>query len=205
MIRLVDRTNRRRFSGLMEKLFRFRHDVFVKERGWTEFDRGGLYETDQFDTNDTAYVIAVDESDTVVGCCRMYPTQLPHMLSEVFPFLVQGEVPRRRDLYELTRFGVSKHRRGTSTYSELLAGFQEYCLEHGATGATSVIRTFRMPLLQAAGMSIVPLGLPQTYQDEQLIAVTFEVSEDILDRVHRYANLQARTSAADFTLQRKTA
>lgn len=205
MIRLVDRTNRHRFSDLLDRLSRFRHDVFVRERGWTEFDRHGVYEADQFDNDDAAYVIATDETDAVVGCCRMYPTQLPHMLSEVFPFLVQGSVPRRRDLYELTRFGVSKHRRGTSTYSELLAGFQEYCLEHGATGATSVIRTFRMPLLQAAGMSITPLGLPQNYQDEQLVAVTFEASEEILDRVRGYANLQARTSEANFGLQRKTA
>jgi acyl-homoserine lactone synthase len=190
MIRLIDQSNRARYPYLLDRLFRFRHDIFVKERGWKEFDRAGLYETDRFDTNDAAYLIAVDDAEEVVGCCRLTSSLEPTLTQEHFGFLVEGQIPQRGDVLDLTRFAVAKGQRRTQTYPELLAGVQEYCLEQGAIGATSIIRTFRMPLLQAAGMNLTPLGLPQTYQDENLVAVLFNASEDILADVYRHAGLR---------------
>lgn len=187
MIRLIDHVNRTRYPYLLDRLFRFRHGIFVKERGWTEFDRAGLYETDVYDTDEAAYLIAVDDHEEVVGCCRLTPSLSPSLTSDHFSFLIEGAVPKRPDVLDLTRFAVAKGNRSSRTYPELLAGVQEYCLEQGAIGATSIIRTFRMPYLQAAGMSVTPLGLPKMHEDENLIAVMFDVSEEIQNRVNKNA------------------
>src|SRR5437588_12369221 len=103
MIRLIDRTNFHFFPRTMDQLFRVRHSVFVKEKGWIEFDQDGIYEKDQYDNGEAIYAVALDDYDNAIGCFRLYPTVLPHMLSEQFPHLVDGEVLRRTDVLELTR------------------------------------------------------------------------------------------------------
>ena len=63
MIRVIDRTNRNQFIRTLEQHFRLRHEIFVKERGWKEFDRDGIYEMDQYDDENATYLISVDEHD----------------------------------------------------------------------------------------------------------------------------------------------
>ena len=60
MIRVIDQANQLRYRDTLERQFRFRHDIFVKERGWTAFDQDGRYEVDQYDNENTIYVVALD-------------------------------------------------------------------------------------------------------------------------------------------------
>ena len=188
MIRVIDQANQLRYRDTLEGQFRFRHDIFVKERGWTAFDQDGRYEVDQYDNEKTVYVVALDD-ERVVGCFRLYPTDAPHMLSEVFPYLVEGPVPQRSDFMEMTRISVSRDRRHSGTYYQLLAGLQEYGLQHGLTAVTAVIRLFRMPVVQNAGFKVHPLGLPRDVDGETLVAVMFEIDEESLVRIRRTAGV----------------
>src|ERR1700704_1203146 len=92
MIRVIDRTNRRQFIRTLDLHFRLRHQIFVKERGWKDFERDDVYEKDQYDNDNATYLISVDDQENVVGSFRLYPTVLPHMLSEQFPATVDGAV-----------------------------------------------------------------------------------------------------------------
>src|SRR3981081_3865517 len=98
---------------------------------------------DQYDNDDATYLISFDEYDEVIGSSRGYPTALPHMLSEQFPALVDGAVPQRIDLVEFTRLAICKRQRGTQIYFEQFLGLQEFCLDQGMVGATTLIRTHR--------------------------------------------------------------
>jgi acyl-homoserine lactone synthase len=189
MIRVVHKDNRSQFSDLLDRQFRLRHEIFVKGRGWTEFETDGIYEMDQYDNDSTVYLIALDELENVAGGFRLYPTTLPHMLSEQFANLVDRTVPGRTDLLELTRFAMRKTERRSLCYFELLVAMQEYGLGEGLAGYTSVINTMRIPILQGFGFKIEPLGLPQTSDDETIIAVLFHVSEDCLSRVRNAVNI----------------
>lgn len=189
MIRVVDRTNRHQFIRTMDQHFRLRHDIFVKEKGWKEFDIDGLYEMDQYDDQNATYLIALDDDEDVVGSIRVYPTALPHMLSEQFASLVDGSVLQRVDLVELSRLAICQNRRGTRTYFELFLSVQEYCLEQGMSGATTLVRTHRIPVVQKAGMTITPLGLSQEIDGETCTAALLEVSEDVLMRVRQVAGI----------------
>jgi acyl-homoserine lactone synthase len=191
MIRVVDSGNRRKFAGILDSQFRLRHDIFVKERGWTEFETDGIYEKDQYDNDSAVYVIAADEAENVAGGFRLYPTTLPHMLVEQFPGLVEGRIPRQSDMLELTRFAMRKTERRSHHYFELLLAIQEYGLREGLAGYTSIINTPRIPILQSFGFDIKPLGLPQTMDDNTIIAVLFHVSEDCLSRVRNKVDIHA--------------
>lgn len=196
MIRVIDRTNRHRFIRTLDLHFRLRHEVFVKERGWKDFDLDGVYEKDQYDNDNATYLISVDERENVVGSFRLYPTVLPHMLSEQFPAMIDGAVLRRIDILELTRLAICRNQRGTQTYFELFLALQEYCLEQGISGATNLVRTHRIPVVQKAGMNIIPLGLSREIDGEMCTAALLEVSEDVLQRMRKIAGI-SRTVMED--------
>jgi acyl-homoserine lactone synthase len=190
MIEIIHSGNARQFDDLLDSQFRLRHEVFVRERGWSRFDVDGISEKDQYDNDETVYLVATDHAGYVAGGFRLYPTVLPHMLSEHFPHLVDGAIIQRRDVLELTRFGMRKSERRSRYYFELLLAIQEYGLSEGLCGFTSVINPLRIPILQGFGLEIEPLGLPTIIDGEATIAVLFHVSETCFARVRTAVAIQ---------------
>jgi len=185
VIRYIDNTNAASFPRTMDQLFRVRHAVFVQEKGWKQFERDGIFEKDQYDTEDASYVVSLDDRGDAVGCFRLYPTVLPHMLSEVFPTLVDGGVICRPDVLELTRFHLRRTDRHSVRYLELLTAIPEIGLELGLSAFTAIVRTLRVPIMQEAGLSITPTGLPVMIDGESHLTVLFEVCEESLARINR--------------------
>ena len=90
-------------ADTMYSLAKFRHRVFVEMLGWDLPSRDGL-ELDQFDRDDTIYVVARREGE-VLGVARLLPTDRPYLLGEVFPELMgQAPLPRDHRVWELSRF-----------------------------------------------------------------------------------------------------
>ncbi|MBI3699101.1 MAG: GNAT family N-acetyltransferase [Afipia sp.] len=164
-----------------------RHQIFVEELGWKQFEVDGVYEKDRYDNEHAIHIVSINSQERVIGYCRLYPTTLPHMLSEVFPMYVEGPVPQRSDIFELTRGGVARDCRGGSTHAEVFAGAHEYCEMQGASAITSFVRAFRLPYFQAEGMKITPLGIPADCNGELLAAVSLEVSESVIQEMWRRA------------------
>lgn len=202
MIEVIHSGNASQFGDLLDKQFRLRHEVFVGERGWSSFDIDGTHEKDQYDDDDAVYLVAADDSGTVAGGFRLYPTMLPHMLSEHFPQLVDGALIRRRDVFELTRFAMRKSERRSRHYFELLLAIQEYGLMEGLSGFTSVINPLRIPILQGFGLEVEPLGLPKMIENESTIAVLFHVSETCFARVRKAVAIPDSVFDASLTARR---
>ena len=188
MIRVIGKSNQNLFRPTLDLLFRMRHEIFVQEKGWKDLDRGET-ETDQYDNDSATYAVATDGSDDVTGCFRLYPTVLPHMLSEHFAWMVDGPILQRPDTMELTRFAISKNRRDKHTYHELFLGLLEHCLAENVSGATCLMRTLRIPVIQSIGMTVRPLGLPQDIAGESNTAVLIEMTEESLMRVRQSAGV----------------
>ena len=140
---------------------------------------------------------------SAAGCFRLFPTTLPHMLSEVFPHAVEGNVICRADVLELTRFHLRKDMRNSRPYLELLTAIPEIGLELGLSGFSSFVRTLRIPVMQAAGLSLLPTGLPQFINGESHTSVMFEISEEILDRIN--ATRGTKASVFEHNLHRAVA
>jgi N-acyl-L-homoserine lactone synthetase len=126
---------------LEEALAEYRYKVFVEQLGW-DLDTHAGKERDQFDDPDTIYVVALDRSRNIIGCCRLLPTTKPYLLADVFPELLEGlPIPRAQSVWELSRFSSVDPRNSASLeqgqfYSETTGAIVRAALDcaaaHGA-------------------------------------------------------------------------
>src|SRR5476651_265297 len=95
-------------------LAQYRHQIFVEQLGWRLPLAIDGFERDQYDRDDTVYVVAHDESGSICGCARLLPTTLPYLLKDIFPFLIaeRASAPQSADIWELSRFAVSQRATG---------------------------------------------------------------------------------------------
>lgn len=145
-------------------LAQYRHQVFVEQLGWELPCADGRFERDQYDRQDTVYVVARDESGAICGCARLLPTTRPYLLGEVFPFLLAVDVPppEAPDVWELSRFAAST-------------------MTSGSLGDESPAWAVR-PMLASVVECAAKLGA------KQLIGVTFLSMERLFRRIGVHAH-----------------
>jgi acyl homoserine lactone synthase len=101
--------------GFYPKVANYRHRVFVERLGWQLQSFDGA-EQDQFDHDDTVYVVSKNEHSEITGCARLLPTTQPYLLGEVFPQLLNGlPPPNTPDVWELSRFASVDFNAKTAT------------------------------------------------------------------------------------------
>lgn len=188
-IHVITKDNKSLYQDSIQQYYRLRHQVFVEERGWKDLTRSDGLEIDAYDNEHTIYLLAIDNG-RVVGGQRLYPTILPHMISEVFPHMAPRGIPQAFHTFEWTRYFVVKERRTGRTDCRLLAAIQEFCLEEGITEVTAVVEMWWLPRWQQAGFKVRPLGLPQMIEGQPCVAVAIQISQDSLAHVRTLAGLR---------------
>lgn len=183
MIHIVTAANRALYRKAIEDHFRIRHAIFVEERGWRALERPDGREIDQYDTERTTYLLAMEDG-RVVGGHRLFPTVEAHMISDIFPHLVElGPIPSAPEIFEWSRFFVVRERRRMMTYLQLMAAVQELCLAEGISQVTAIIEMWWLPRFLEAGFVVKPLGLPKTIEGVATAAVAIDIREESLARV----------------------
>lgn len=92
-------------TELWQALLLYRYRVFVEKLGW-HLDCAVGEELDQFDRDDTVYVIA-RQGPHIVGVARLLPTHKPYLLKEVFPQVLGGQaLPHSAHIWEISRFAA---------------------------------------------------------------------------------------------------
>ncbi len=147
MILVIDGLNQDRFADVLDEMFQLRARVFGDRLGWEVQITDGR-EFDQFDDLNPAYVIGLDEAGHVISCVRALQTTGPHMLSDVFHAILDGEPPlRSATIWESTRFCVDTNRLSrdgemaavSRATCELMIGSLEYAKRSGITDIITVI------------------------------------------------------------------
>lgn len=187
-VHVIRRENRQLYAGLLDDYFRIRHDIYVGERKWTDLARPDGREIDQFDTDDTVYLLALDHGAIVAGM-RMVPTQAPTLLSELFPQLAANQPIHRSDVYELSRIFVVPRKRGEHggpRYEAVIqAAAMEYGLSIGLSAFTIVLETWWLPRLLDQGWPAMPLGLPFDINGLSTVAVMVEINDQAWTEICR--------------------
>lgn len=183
-VHVVSAANAAAYGDELEAYHRWRHLIYVEERGWEALRRPDGQERDQFDTDTAVHLIAMDHGK-VVGGSRLIPTSEPTILSEIFAHLVErGSVPHDAKVIDWTRmFVVPARREGNrprSVAGAIFCGVMEYCLAVGARQVGGVMETFWLPRWQEFGWKVRPLGLPQLVDGAWTIAAFMDVSEQAL-------------------------
>jgi acyl-homoserine lactone synthase len=181
---IVDWSNRQAYQDQLERYFRVRHEIYVSGRQWRQIERPIPLEIDAFDTNDAIYLLGIEDDGNIAGGSRLVPTLKPHLLSEVFPMLVDGEPPRGTDIYEWTRFFISPSLRRSGSPSRaagvVLCGLQEASLRLGIGQLSVVCEAFWPARLEELGWSVTRLGQVLNHPDGRILALLIQVSEEAL-------------------------
>lgn len=175
-VHVIAQANRHLYEPLMTHYHQQRYRVFVEERGWKNLARSNSEEHDQFDDENMVYLLAVD-NDVVIGGQRVYPSVLPHMLSEVFPHMAQWPLPRSPDTWECSRYFLMRDRRGRAEIAMLVA-IQQFCLEEGIRQLTGLAEMATLSRRLQMGIRMRPLGLPQDIDGESIVAVVADMSRE---------------------------
>ncbi|MEQ3746091.1 MAG: acyl-homoserine-lactone synthase [Henriciella sp.] len=140
MFQTITPDKRHQFAGIIDSMHRNRFDVVVGQWGWDIPGIEPCYDKDQFDTEDTVYVVVTDpEHGVVVASSRLNPTTRPHMMSELFSeYCNLQPYPVSETAMECSRFIIDR----TLFKDPLLEfkircslgiGITQYCVENNIT------------------------------------------------------------------------
>ncbi len=208
MIRMIDGTNRGSSESALNAMHADRKAVFVDTLKWKVPVLDGRYEVDEFDTEHAVYLIATrpgtpDDSGSHLGSVRLLPTQRKHLLGDVFGVLVDGEVPRGPDVFEITRLCTSPSladwEAHNSIREQLATALIEYALTMGITRYTMMTHMAYLSQLLATGWDVEPLGLPKEIGGQMLGALQVNVHASTLQLFRQKFNLADPVLRLDLT------
>ncbi len=186
---LVTWDNRKHYRKVLERYFRIRYEIYVKQRRWRDVARPINIEIDAFDNEHTLYVLALDTNGKIVGGSRLVPTLEPHLMSEVFPGLAGGRPPRAAEIFEWTRFFVVPSRRTHGAPSPIagfvLCGLLEMAQSLGIRQISVVCETFWPKRLRALGWTLIELGEALEHPDGDIIALLIDVTPEAVEQTRR--------------------
>jgi acyl homoserine lactone synthase len=167
------------------ELATYRHHVFVETLGWKLPCEPG-FERDQFDREDTVYIIARDAMELICGCARLLPTTSPYLLAEVFPRLLNGmPAPSDSHTWELSRFSTQSTRSNEALdrdearrrFCLLFSAVVEAALAKGATRLITFTALGVERILRSIGMHAHRVGPPQLVDGSPVLALWIELDD----------------------------
>ncbi len=198
MIYIIDSLNRDDHKDLLDEVFRLRARVFEGRLGWHVKVEDGM-ERDEFDDHDPAYVVSVTDTGKVVGCMRLLQTTGPHMLSDVFQVLLDGDAPlRSSSIWEATRFCVDTDRLDTGrsprsiSYitSEVMIGAFEFGMKAGIKDAVAVIDPVMNRVMRRSGNAPYDyLGSPKPMGVVTAMAALLDCSPERVQTIRNFSGI----------------
>lgn len=197
MIKTIHGSQIEAHEALMLDAFRFRHEIFVEEKGWSDLRQADGLEADAFDDAHTIHQIC-QRDGRIVGYQRLRPTLQPHMLSEALRYLCRQDPPSAENIYEWSRFALgspareSRPRRN-EVFLELTQAVVEWGFAHDVMATTVVIDMRLMVVAMQLRFGVTPLGYPQKIGREEVIALQLDFDNETL-RTIREARGLTRTA-----------
>ena len=169
-----------------DTMFEDRKTLFVDLLGWDVPVVDDRFEIDAYDCEGSLYVAALDANGAHQGSLRLLPTDRPHLLGEIFPWLCPFGVPRGPNIYEITRLCLPS-RLGARTRLEvrnaLISAVVDHALGHGIERLTGLVdANFRKEVL-TMGWLAEPLGPIMPFGGAMLGAFQLHLAPDTPDRL----------------------
>lgn len=202
--RIVDRANRDDFDALRMEMHAARKQVFVDGLKWDLKTTDGLYEIDEYDHENTIYLIVADaQTGGHLGSVRLLPTDGPHLLGDKFAQLCADGVPRGADIYEITRLvtrpGLSRDE-ARQVRERLAVAVFEFAIVHNVEHFTMMTHMIFLSSVIAFGWDCEPLGMPQQMDGVDVAALRIDVDAAMLAKLRRKTNLVDPVLGLDLTL-----
>ncbi len=188
MLMVIPGSDVSRHAALMDRAFRFRHAVFVEEKGWEDLRQPDGLERDRFDDAHAVHQLCI-RGDEIVGYQRLLPTTRPHLLTDVLGDLCRRRPPRGPRVFEWTRFCVSQAHRelrphGGSPFLELAQGVVEWGMANRVDTVTVAIDWRLMVIAMQLRFFVRPLGFPKRIGRDEVVALRMSFNRETLDAIH---------------------
>ncbi|MEA2760461.1 MAG: acyl-homoserine lactone synthase [Methylobacteriaceae bacterium] len=200
---LITKHNLSRHNETLEKVYRFRHRFFVHHKKWAMLAKSDEREIDEFDTPEAVHIVGLDNSGDISTYTRLLATTGPHLLSEVYPELLQGNPePIGPDIWEWTRAAINPFKRdsdkGASRIKgEFYAAVVEACLHLGIRALLVEAHPGLITSAIDVGFHTRPLALPTEYGGEPVVPFLCEVTEQTLPRTREVFGLSSPVLRVD--------
>lgn len=184
------------FSGnILASQFRLRYRLNVERQDWSVPSWENEFEYDQYDNPSTMYFVWRDEDGVVRGCQRLYPTERPYMLQEVFSFLVTNrEIPKHKTVWEGSRICVDTElpaelRR--RIIHELAVAYLEFAMSKGIESIIGVmLPAYWKSVYINSGWNPVWFGeVARLDNGDRVRAGGLPVSEDVMSNVRNVTGI----------------
>jgi N-acyl-L-homoserine lactone synthetase len=156
------------------------------------------YEVDQFDTKEAVYFLRRDDSGNLLGSLRLLSTERSHMLTDVFAYLCDVEIPTGPNVWEITRACVTptiKAIERLRVRNQLTSALVDYALVNGIDTYTCVCSAGWLAQMLALGWVVEPLGLPRPVDGVLTAALKIQIDKTTPRRL-RLNNIYAPTEFA---------
>jgi acyl homoserine lactone synthase len=207
MIRIINGARRQQFPSDIDAMHRLRKRVFHDLLGW-DVQVHDAWEVDDFDRANPLYVLSYGDRGALRGALRLLPTLGPNMLDDTFPQLLgPGPEIRSATVWESSRFcidpEISQDRASnqvTIAAAELMCGVGELGLASGLSHIVTVTDVFLERMFKRMGCPGERIADPQRIGSVQAVAVSWEVSHDLLDRMKAIADIEGSVLEQPMTL-----
>lgn len=187
-------------AHLLHSHHQLRARVFSDRLGW-EVDVTAGCESDNFDALRPTYVLALTDTDQLVGCARLLPALGPTMVADVFPSLLPtGRLNAHSAMIESSRFCVDttlQAGRGDGTIHEatltMFAGIINWCMTNGYTEIVTVTDLRFERILARVGWPLRRLAEPKKIGVTMAVAGILPANADIFLRL-RPSNYRSELS-----------
>jgi len=146
-------------------------------------------EYDQYDNPASYYLVWRDKDGKARGSSRLYPTDRPYMLQEIFPHLVNKiALPKSPKVWEGSRFCVDASlspEMRKRIIQEIIVGYLEFSLAQGITNIIGVMYpAYYRNIFIRNGWDVEWIGdASKSEEGHKIIAGSLTVSEAVLQKV----------------------
>lgn len=159
----------------------------ILRQGW-EVPSYQKLEYDAYDNPAATYLVWRDYNKVVRGVSRLYPTDRPYMLKEVFSHLSDNELPQSEEIWEGSRFCVDENLPITirqQIIKELVVSYLEFGLANNIHAFIGLMYpAYWRNIFTKSGWAIEWLGEAEKLEDGKRVrAGKVLVSEEALNKV----------------------
>ncbi|MGB9151840.1 MAG: acyl-homoserine-lactone synthase [Alphaproteobacteria bacterium] len=173
-----------------------RYGSIIKRQGWKVPSVSDM-EYDQYDNPAAHYFVWSDDNEQVRGTSRLYPTDRPYMLQEVFPHLVtKTDLPQSSSIWEGSRFCVDASappELRKRIMQEIILGYLEFSLDKKIEAIIGVMfPAYWRSIFVNNGWNVEWIGEPcKSEEGHKIIAGMLPVSEAVLQSVREKTGIYA--------------
>ncbi|MCD8563304.1 MAG: hypothetical protein LRY54_04580 [Alphaproteobacteria bacterium] len=178
-------------------MHRLRKRIFVDAQNW-DIPTFKDMEYDAYDNPAATYLVHLNTQGEVDGMVRVYPTDRPYMIKDVWPEVVEKiPMPSSEKIYEGSRFvidsDVSKDEKKIIK-EQLVCAMMEYGLENGIEYYVGVMPdNFWKSVFIRSGWTIEKLGKTIVADDgSEIYAAKFEVSNFHYYQIRRITGISTK-------------